>query len=278
MAIVKGDGVVPGSDGGSGRPGCITSHVAEGSVESSRFFLCRRTVMEMLRDRGCNVSDSDLNLSLTEFLSEFGPNPDHERLSVCVPLRSKPSKKFFARQKTMWHQENVFKEKDDTFSSKLHPLYYHAAAGTVLAEAYPSNAIVVIFCGTDEIRKRNMCGIYAGLPNKASIHQLILVLQSKMNCYARKELEKYPFKVDTFHISDLLVNITKHVSQPKLEMLTAEEKKKLLMKYNLEDNKLPLMLATDATARYYGLEKGQVVKVNYSGGFAGPLETYRCVA
>ncbi|KAM2595208.1 hypothetical protein TB2_039794 [Malus domestica] len=231
MAIVKGDGVVPGSNGGSGRQGCITSHVAEGSVESTRFYLCRRTVMEMLRDRGCNVSDLDLNLSLTEFLSEFGPNPDHERLSVCVHLRSKPSKK-----------------------------------------------IVVIFCGTDEIRKRNMCCIYAGLPNKASIHQLILVLQSKMNCYARKELEKYPFKVDTFHISDLLVNITKHVSQPKLEMLTAEEKKKLLMKYNLEDKKLPLMLATDATARYYGLEKGQVVKVNYSGGFAGPLETYRCVA
>ncbi|KAB2621001.1 DNA-directed RNA polymerase V subunit 5C [Pyrus ussuriensis x Pyrus communis] len=222
MAIVKGDGVVPGSDGGSGRPGCITSRVAEGSVESFRFYLCRRTVMEMLRDRGCNVSDSDLNLSLTEFLSEFGPNPDHERLSVCVPLRSKPSKK-----------------------------------------------IVVIFCGTDEIRKRNMCGIYAGLPNKASIHQLILVLQSKMNCYARKELEKYPFKVDTFHILDLLVNITKHVSQPKLEILAAEEKKKLLMKYNLEDKKMlsnlfsyvsssaPSDAGNDATARYYGLEKGQ---------------------
>ncbi|XP_050155860.1 DNA-directed RNA polymerase V subunit 5C-like isoform X1 [Malus sylvestris] len=248
MAIVKGDGVVPGSDGGSGRPGCITSHVAEGSVESTRFYLCRRTVMEMLRDRGCNVSDLDLNLSLTEFLSEFGPNPDHERLSVCVHLRSKPSKKLEIISK-----KRFFRTKDFV-------------------------VIVVIFCGTDEIRKRNMCGIYAGLPNKASIHQLILVLQSKMNCYARKELEKYPFKVDTFHISDLLVNITKHVSQPKLEMLTAEEKMKLLMKYNLEDKKLPLMLATDATARYYGLEKGQVVKVNYSGGFAGPLETYRCVA
>lgn len=36
------------------------------------------------------------------------------------------------------------------------------------------------------------------------------------------------------------MNITKHVSQPKLEILAAEEKKKLLMKYNLEDKKVTL--------------------------------------
>ncbi|XP_008245417.1 PREDICTED: DNA-directed RNA polymerase V subunit 5C-like, partial [Prunus mume] len=137
--------------------------------------------------------------------------------------------------------------------------------------------IVVIFCGTEEIRKQTMCGIYAGLPNKENIHQLILVLQSKMNSYARKELEKYPFKVETFHICDLLVNITKHALNPKLEILTAEEKNKLLTKYKLEDKQLPLMLETDGIARYYGLEKGKVVKVTYCGGVVGSLRTYRCV-
>ncbi|CAL9004395.1 unnamed protein product [Prunus brigantina] len=229
MATVNDNAVVLGCDGGR-RPGCITSHVVEGSMESYRFYLSRRTAMEMLSDRGCDVSDSDLSLSLTEFHSQFGPNPDLQQLRICVSLRSSPSKK-----------------------------------------------IVVIFCGTEEIRKQTMCGIYAGLPNKENIHRLILVLQSKMNSYARKELEKYPFKVETFHICDLLVNITKHALKPKLEILTAEEKNKLLRKYKLEDKQLPLMLETDGIARYYGLEKGKVVKVTYSGGVVGSLKTYRCV-
>ncbi|PQQ14956.1 DNA-directed RNA polymerase V subunit 5C [Prunus yedoensis var. nudiflora] len=241
MATVNENAVVSGCDGGR-RPGCITSHVVEGSMESYRFYLSRRTAMEMLSDRGCDVSDSDLSLSLTEFHSQFGPNPDLQQLSICVSLRSTPSKK-----------------------------------------------IVVIFCGTEEIRKQTMCGIYAGLPNKENIHRLILVLQSKMNSYARKELEKYPFKVETFHICDLLVNITKHALKPKLEILTAEEKNKLLRKYNwktsswfkwfppLVGSKLPQMLETDGIARYYGLEKGKVVKVTYRGGVIGSHKTYRCV-
>lgn len=37
------------------------------------------------------------------------------------------------------------------------------------------------------------------------------------------------------------------------------------------------MLETDAFARYQGLEKGQVVKVTYSGGDADSFETYRYV-
>ncbi|KAL6288745.1 hypothetical protein ACE6H2_006255 [Prunus campanulata] len=78
-------------------------------------------------------------------------------------------------------------------------------------------------------------------------------------------------------ICDLLVNITKHALKPKLEILTAEEKNKLLRKYKLEDKQLPQMLETDGIARYYGLEKGKVVKVTYRGGVIGSLKTYRCV-
>lgn len=40
---------------------------------------------------------------------------------------------------------------------------------------------------------------------------------------------------------------------------------------------LPRMLQQDAIARYYGLEKGQVVKVIYNGEITGSHVTYRCV-
>ncbi|XP_061996485.1 DNA-directed RNA polymerase V subunit 5C-like [Rosa rugosa] len=230
MDTVVLDDAVSGG-GGGGRAGCMTSHdvVGGGSLESYRYYVSRRTVMEMLSDRGYNVADSDLTRSLTEFRTVFGQNPDLDRLTICASLRS---------------------------NSK--------------------NKIMVIFCGTDEIRKASVRAIYANLLNK-DISSLMLVLQSKMNSYARKELENYPYKVETFHISELLVNVTKHVLQPKYEILSAEEKKHLLRKYKLEDKKLPLMLETDAFACYYGLEKGQVVKITYRGGAVGALKTYRCI-
>jgi hypothetical protein len=46
-------------------------------------------------------------------------------------------------------------------------------------------------------------------------------------------------------ISELLVNITKHVLHPKHEILTTEEKKVMLRKYKLEDKKITLHVSCD---------------------------------
>ncbi|KAK1293642.1 hypothetical protein QJS10_CPB17g01798 [Acorus calamus] len=103
-------------------------------------------------------------------------------------------------------------------------------------------------------------------------------MQGRITAQARQHLsDNFPFKVQTFQITDLLVNITKHVLKPKHEILTPEEKHKLLKKYNLEEKQLPRMLETDAVARYYGLGRGQVVKVTYSSDVTESHVTYRCV-
>jgi DNA-directed RNA polymerase I, II, and III subunit RPABC1 len=39
-------------------------------------------------------------------------------------------------------------------------------------------------------------------------------------------------------ITDLLVNITKHVLKPKHRVLTDQEKKRLLKKYNIEEKQV----------------------------------------
>ncbi|KAK6271466.1 hypothetical protein POUND7_008564 [Theobroma cacao] len=218
------------NDGGAeGAQPCIKSMVDQGSVESHRFYLARKTVWEMLKDRGYNVADSELTRSITEFRSVFGDQPDLERLRISVSLRSNPSKK-----------------------------------------------ILVVFMGTNDIRKATVCALKGQILNE-SLSGLILILQSKMNSFALKELKNFPFKVELFKIADLYVNITKHFLMPKHEVLTAEEKQKLLKKYQLEDKQLPQMLQSDPIARYYGLEKGQVVKVTYSEEFVQFHEQYRCV-
>ncbi|KAF5729314.1 RNA polymerase II fifth largest subunit putative isoform 2 [Tripterygium wilfordii] len=221
---------ITGGNGGDGRLECMTSFVFKGSVQSYRYYLSRRTVLEMLRDRGYDVADAELIRSQTEFRAVFGEDPDLERLRIRVSLRSDPRKK-----------------------------------------------ILVIFMGTNVITKPSIRALRGQILHE-QLHGLILILQSKMNAFARKELQTFGFKVEIFQITDLLSNVTKHLLMPKVEVLTAEEKIMLMKKYKLEDKQLPQMLATDAVARYYGLEKGNVVKFSYAGGLADSIETYRNVA
>ncbi|KHN15236.1 DNA-directed RNA polymerases I, II, and III subunit RPABC1 [Glycine soja] len=140
-----------------------------------------------------------------------------------------------------------------------------------------SNTVQVVFVGPKEIRKGTVNEICSQIVDKGSLKWLILVVQSKMTSFAKKDLENFPFKVETIKIDDLLVNITKHVLQPKYEILTDEEKQALLTKHNLDEKQLPHMLKTDTIARYYGLEKGQVVKITHSGPVVNFDVSDRCV-
>ncbi|KAK7334700.1 hypothetical protein VNO80_26461 [Phaseolus coccineus] len=210
---------------------CIASLIDSGSEESSRYFLSRRTVLEMLGDRGYDVVQHvNLAPSLGEFRSRFGQQPNPETLGFCVS-----------------HLSN------------------------------PSNTVQVVFAGTDDIKKGTVMEICSRIVDSGNLKSLIIILQSKITSFAHKQLSNLPYKVEIIRIEDLLVNITKHVLQPKYEILTVKEKEALLTKYNLEEKQLPCMLKTDAIARYYGLEKGEVVRITHSGPMVDSHVTYRCV-
>ncbi|KAK6119223.1 hypothetical protein DH2020_047038 [Rehmannia glutinosa] len=184
--------------------------VDTGSVESHRYYMARRTLIEMLHDRGYLVDNMEAELcrSLADFRAAYGDKPEPESLRLIACRATDPSRKIM---------------------------------------------------------------------NKEMLDRVILILQSKMNSHAQKVLVEYPVKVETFPITELLINITKHFLAPRHEILSPEEKDKLLNKHSVEGKQLPKMLENDAIARYYGLEKGHVVKVTYSGGVTGTIVTYRCV-
>ncbi|XP_072974997.1 DNA-directed RNA polymerase V subunit 5A-like [Typha angustifolia] len=209
---------------------CLSSMVDHGSVESHRYFLARRTLLEMLRDRGYAVDAAEIDRSLADFRAWWEEKPDLEHLAFSSHLLSDSSKEVHA-----------------------------------------------IFCGTDPVKLATIRDIYSRF-SKENLSRLIVVLQSKMTSKAREAIKDISkFKIETFQITDLLVNITKHVLMPRHDVLTTEEKDNLLKKYSVEDKQLPRMLETDAIARYYGLEKGTVVKVSYDGELTGSHVTYRCV-
>ncbi|URE35982.1 RNA polymerase Rpb5, C-terminal domain [Musa troglodytarum] len=211
-------------------PECLISFVDSGTVESHRYFLARRTLLEMLRDRGFPIPDDDLAISLPAFRARFGDNPKLEDLRISTTIPSNPPKK-----------------------------------------------LLVIFCGIEPFKLSTVREIYSWV-SKEHLTGLILVLQSKMTSKARELTEEiFKFRLEIFQITELLVNITKHILKPRHVLLAAEEKEKLIAKYNVEDIQLPRMLESDAVARYFGFEKGQVVKVTYNGELTGHHETYRCI-
>ncbi|KAG7958829.1 hypothetical protein I3843_10G038400 [Carya illinoinensis] len=227
---LEGEGEGEGNGGILGP--CLTSYVDPGTSESHRYYLARRTVMEMLRDRGYVVPNSEVELSLQDFRDIHGQNPDLERLRISTTLRSDPLKR-----------------------------------------------ILVIFCGPSVVKVHMIRSIAYQIVNKDTLGGLILIVQNHITAQALKAVDLFPFKAEIFQITDMLVNITKHVLKPKHRILTDLEKQRLLEKYNIEEKQLPRMLRKDAIARYYGLEKGQVVKVSYGGEneITESHVTYRCV-
>ncbi|XP_047178029.1 DNA-directed RNA polymerase V subunit 5C-like [Vigna umbellata] len=212
---------------------CIASLIDNGSVESSRYFLSRRTVLEMLADRGYDVvQHANLISSLSDFRSRFGQQPNHEALGFCVSHLSNPSNTVrpgrVCRNRCYKNGNRHGNMQPDCRQRKLEIAHNH--------------------------------------------------VQSKLTSFAQKKLMNLPYKVEIIRFEDLLINITKHVLQPKYEILTDEEKKALLTKHSLEEKQLPCMLKTDGIARYYGLEKGQVVRITHSGPVVDSHVTYRCVA
>ena len=110
--------------------------------------------------------------------------------------------------------------------------------------------------------------------------EMIFVLKNKPNSSVKK-LQKDPSlgDIQVRTCKELQINITKHKWVPQHIKLEQDEINQLMEQYSLKSkNQLPILLQSDAIARYFNFKSGDVIKIPTSNGSLNTrYVNYRCV-
>lgn len=118
---------------------------------------------------------------------------------------------------------------------------------------------------------------YTERMREEAVANAILILRLGMTPIAKQAVQEVSdsVRIEHFMESELLVDITEHKLVPLHQVLTQNEKQELLRRYRLKETQLPRIQQTDPVARYYGMKRGQVVKITRQSETAGRYVTYR---
>ncbi|KAK0619906.1 RNA polymerase [Immersiella caudata] len=222
--------------------------------ETSRLWRAWRTVHEMVQDRGYELAEDEVKISLQRFRDEY-TNEDGSPNRAKMQFSARPS------------EAMIKKYTPPATASNPNPT---TEAGTIWVEFCPEQSSI----GIGVMKK------FVGHCSANNFKAGILVTAMPLSSQARKVItvtQQYT-QIECFLEEDLLVNITHHDLVPKHIVLSREEKIALLKRYRLKETQLPRILQKDPIARYLGLKRGQVVKIIRTSETAGRYASYRlCV-
>lgn len=215
--------------------------------EVSRFRRIRRTCLEMLRDRGYAVLDEHITMKKEQFINEF----------------SEPIAADIRRISRTRLTITTFRIDDESHKLNVHFPFSESASRS------PGELSVEMFKQL------------ASTMESAGVQRGIFVISKPLTTQVRSAMAAWTAEkgvvFETFTEAELLVNITQHELVPKHEPLTPDQKSALLKRYKLRDAQLPRMQVTDPVSRYFGLRRGDVVKIIRDSETAGKYVTYRIV-
>ncbi|KAH8646961.1 RNA polymerase Rpb5 domain-containing protein [Tricladium varicosporioides] len=221
--------------------------------EAAKLWRAWRTVKQMVQDRGYQLSDAEVNINLRDFISEYtqGGTVDRGRMKFSAI----PSDKMM--------------EQYSTPPTDREPNPPPPDIGMIWVEFLNDTSV-----GIKQMRN------FAQHLSSNNFHTGILITSVNITPAALKIIPAVASetRIETFLDTDLLVNITHHELVPKHVLLSKKEKTALLTRYRLKDTQLPRIQVGDPVARYFGLRRGQVVKIIRKSETAGRYASYRlCV-
>mmetsp|Transcript_72335 Transcript_72335/g.172393 ORF Transcript_72335/g.172393 Transcript_72335/m.172393 type:complete len:211 (-) Transcript_72335:171-803(-) len=143
----------------------------------------------------------------------------------------------------------------------------------------PDQQLIVFFPEENKRVGVKPIRILAEKMDEKKIKEAILVVKQPLTPLAKTAVVEAMsnMRIEVFHENELIVNITQHELVPKHVPLTEEEKQQLLNRYKMKPAQLPRMQLNDPIARYFGMQREQVVKIIRASETAGRYVTYRLV-
>ncbi|ORY62963.1 RNA polymerase [Pseudomassariella vexata] len=212
-----------------------------------------RTVHEMVHDRGYELGEEEVKIPLEEFRHKY-TNADGSLSRTLLKFSAKPSDEMQRKFMPPATPQNTEPVSD---------------CGTVWVEFLDDSAL-----GAEQMRK------FGRFCADNHYKSGILLSNVAVSSSAKKEISKFSqwTTIEWFLEDDLLINITHHELVPRHVILSRDEKVALLKRYRLKETQLPRILVRDPVAKYFGMKRGQVVKIIRRSETAGRYASYRlCV-
>ncbi|XP_038049581.1 DNA-directed RNA polymerases I, II, and III subunit RPABC1 [Patiria miniata] len=206
-------------------------------AETYKLWRIRKTLMQLCHDRGYLVTQDELDQTLDQFKEQFGDKPSEDR----------PGRKDLT----------ILVAHNDDPTDQLFVFYPEE----------PKVGIKTIKAYCQRMQEEN-------------ISRAIIIVQMGMTPSAKQSLSdmaQCKYVLEQFLEAELLINITEHEFVPEHVVMTAEDKAELLARYKLKEHQLPRIQQGDPVARYFGLKRGQVVKIIRPSETAGRYISYRLV-
>lgn len=191
----------------------------------------RSEILQMLEDRGYNISDyksftrDDIILQFEQSNSKFLISSEMGPLDILV--KNNKSEKVMVKYRLDYKfkkSKSLDQQIDNIFSEKLNI----------------NDTLIVIFVS-------RVLSIY----KESNVYQ-----------YSENIFNKKNFFVQIFGLENFLFNPTKNRIVPKHIIISKQEEEELLKKYNIENkSKLPIILREDPIAKYIGIKPGQICKI-----------------